>query len=438
MLRVGMVIDNRYKIIREIGRGGTSCVYLAENVRLHNRWAIKEVYKGVANKDGAKNDMLIAESNILTKLRHPGLPAIIDIINTSQSYLLVMEYIEGVSLDRVLEKKGACSEKDVLKWGQQLCDVLAYLHCQNPSIIYRDMKPANVMLKPDGDIVLIDFGMAREFKKQNKHDTTHLGTHGYAAPEQYSGNRQSDARTDIYSLGVTFYHLVTGHDPCLPPYGINSICTINSSLSYKLDSIIQKCTKLEPELRYQTVDALKKDLMSVNNCATQPVIFDKKEKKKSNKWMLALLLIPVILIVSIIGAVYGIKVRTGRFLGYLDEMGGYVLEELFGYEDEATLFFEQDVYINEPDQRKFFSFVPEKSGYYDVYSVSGDGIPVVWITDSDDTLIDKDNTAGEYTEFALNCWLDKGETYYIETTLYDQDPSIPATGSYWIYIEYVQ
>lgn len=433
-----MVIDNRYKIIREIGRGGTSCVYLAENIRLHNHWAIKEVYKGGITIDGAKNSTLIAESHILTKLRHPGLPAIIDIINTSQSYLLVMEYIEGVSLDKVLEKKGACSEKDVLKWGQQLCDVLSYLHSQTPAIIYRDMKPANVMLKPDGDIVLIDFGMAREFKRQNKHDTTHLGTHGYAAPEQYSGNRQSDARTDIYSLGVTLYHLVTGHDPCLPPYGISSIRSINPSLSAELDSIIQKCIKLEPESRYQTVDALKRALISVHSRITQPVIFDNKEKKKSNKWMLALLLIPVILIVSVVAAVYSIKVRTERFFDYIDDMGGYVLEEMFGYGAEEPSFIEQEVYIKEPDQREFFSFVPERRGYYDIYSVSGAGNPVIWLTDSDDTLIDKDNTTGEYTEFELYCWLDEEETYYIETTLYDQDANVPSTGSYWIYVEYAE
>lgn len=99
MLRIEMVIDNHYKILREIGRGVTSRVYLAENIRLHNYWAIKEVYKSGMTGDDAKSNMLIAESSILTKLRHPGLPSIIDILNTTQSYLIVMEYIEGVSLD---------------------------------------------------------------------------------------------------------------------------------------------------------------------------------------------------------------------------------------------------------------------------------------------------------------------------------------------------
>ncbi len=437
MLRVEMLIDNRYNILREIGRGGTSCVYLAENVRLHNYWAIKEVYKSSITGDGAKSSMLIAESSILTKLRHPGLPSIIDILSTTQSYLIVMEYIEGISLDKVLAQKGACSEKDVIKWGQQLCDVLSYLHSQQPSIIYRDMKPANVMLKPDGNIVLIDFGMAREFKQQNRHDTMYLGTHGYAAPEQYNQSRQSDARTDIYSLGVTLYHLVTGQDPCLPPYGINSICTINPALSHGLDAIIHKCTKLQPEQRYQNANQLNNALKSISTNDRFPVEFDPEPKKKSNKWMWLLTLIPVVMIALMIVVVSSVKKTTGKHPDFIGNNDNFMSDAPFE-PDDVTLYFEQDVYISEPDERKYYTLVPEQTGYYDIYSDSSDGIPVIWLSDENDNLIGKDNTMGEYTEFYLKCWLRKGETYYIETTLYDMDPDVPATGLYWIYVEYAE
>ena len=186
-----MTVDNRYKIIRVIGRGGSSCVYLAENIRLHNRLAIKEVYKNGRIVEN-QNTMLISELSILTKLRHPGLPTIYDVIYTAQSILIVMEYIEGVSLDKHLLQNGACREEDVIKWGKQLCDVLKYLHSQQPPIIYRDMKPANIMLKPDGTVSLIDFGTAREFKSSSVEDTTCLGTQGYAAPEQYGGHGQTE------------------------------------------------------------------------------------------------------------------------------------------------------------------------------------------------------------------------------------------------------
>ncbi len=344
-----------------------------------------------------------------------------------------MEYIEGTSLDKILSQKGTCSQADVIKWGCQLCDVLNYLHSRSPSIIYRDMKPANIMLKPDGDIVLIDFGMAREFKAYNNHDTTHLGTHGYAAPEQYNGNRQTDARTDIYSLGVTLYHLVTGHDPCLPPYGLT---TLPSTLSPKLDQIIKRCTALQPESRYQTVAELKNDLENISNTQKIQVDFATPEKKKSNKWMWLLALIPVLIIALIVIAVSSIKSTTEKYLDTLWNIGDFIQNEIDGT-DDATLYFEQEVFINEPNHREYFTLEPEKTGYYEIYSISDEAVPVIWISDENDELIDKDNTNGDYEEFSLKCWLKKGETYYIETTLYSLDKQIPTTGSYWIYVDYV-
>ena len=171
MLQVGMLVDNRYKILRVLGRGGSSCVFLAENIRIHNYWAIKEVYKTGRTSPGNPSNALLAESSILTKLRHPGLPTIVDVIETPQAYLIVMEYIEGVSLDKLLQQKGAQPEQVVLQWAKQLCDVLQYLHARTPAIIYRDMKPANIMLKPNGSVTLIDFGVAREYKPNHARDT---------------------------------------------------------------------------------------------------------------------------------------------------------------------------------------------------------------------------------------------------------------------------
>lgn len=442
MLSIGAVVDKRYRILRKIGRGGTSSVYLAENIRLHNLWAIKEVYKNGVSEAGEKSGMLIAESSILTKLRHPGLPSIIDIINTPQSYLLIMEYVDGVSLDKVLEQKGKCSQNDVIKWGVQLCDVLTYLHSQNPAIIYRDMKPANIMLKPDGNVVLIDFGMAREFKLQSRHDTTHLGTHGYAAPEQYSTERQSDARTDIYSLGVTMYHLVTGHDPCLPPYGVRSICEDNPSLSRSFDVIIHKCAELKPENRFQTAEELKRALSSVGKEGAFEVPFSsasdngKHSDKKDNKWMLGCLAVPVLLALIVVVIIIGVKSSTDRFFDFIGNMEDRVFENEDLPLPMPTLNFEQKVVINNSGDREYYSFVPEKSGVYDIYSSSDNQIPVVWLYDENEELIAKDNTSGEYEEFILTKWLEEGETYYIETALYNYSEDYSATGSFWVYIDY--
>ena len=209
MLQIGSLVDGKYKILNEIGRGGMSVVYLAMNEKANKQWAIKEVRKdGVQNFEVVKQG-LIVETDMLKKLRHPSLPRIIDVIEDEDTFLIVMDYIEGNPLSRALEEFGAQPQDLVIEWAKQLCDVLGYLHSQNPPIIYRDMKPANVMLEPDGNVTLIDFGTAREFKEKNLADTTCLGTVGYAAPEQFGGMGQTDARTDIYCLGkILVNHLM--------------------------------------------------------------------------------------------------------------------------------------------------------------------------------------------------------------------------------------
>ena len=252
MLEIGSLVDGKYRVLRVVGKGGMSVVYQAVNEKANKIWAIKEVRKdGTQNFEVVKQN-LVAEIDMLKKFNHPNLPSIIDVIDTEDSFLIVMDYIEGNSLSKALETSGAQSQDDVIEWSKQLCDVLGYLHSRKPPIIYRDMKPANVMLKPDGCVSLIDFGTAREFKSTSVEDTQCLGTQGYAAPEQYGGQGQTDARTDIYCLGATMYHLVTGHNPCLPPYEMYPIRQWNPMLSSGLEEIIIKCTQRNPNDRYQS------------------------------------------------------------------------------------------------------------------------------------------------------------------------------------------
>lgn len=256
MLEIGSLVDGKYKILNKIGQGGMSVVYLAMNERANKQWAIKEVRKdGVQNFEVVKQG-LIAETEMLKKLSHPNLPSIIDVIDGDGTFLIVMDYIEGRHLESVVKEYGAQSQEDVIEWAKQLCDVLAYLHSRKPPIIYRDMKPSNVMLKPDGKVMLIDFGTAREFKENSVADTTCLGTQGYAAPEQYGGHGQTDARTDIYCLGATLYHLLTGHNPSEPPYEMYPIRYWNPELSSGLEEIILKCTQKNPDDRYQNCGEL--------------------------------------------------------------------------------------------------------------------------------------------------------------------------------------
>ena len=279
MLKIGSLVDNKYKILSEVGHGGMSVVYLAINERANKTWAVKEVRKdGVCDFEAVKQG-LVVETDMLKKLNHPYLPSIIDVIDTEDSFLIVMDYIEGKSLQSVL-KNGAQPYELVIKWAMQLCDVLGYLHSREPAIIYRDMKPANVMLKPSGDITLIDFGTAREFKNRAMvEDTTCLGTRGYAAPEQFGGRGQTDPRTDIYCLGATMYHLITGHSPAEPPYEIKPLSYWDPSFyGSGIEHVISKCCQQDPNQRYQSCAELMYDLENIGDLDEQA------KRKRKQKW----------------------------------------------------------------------------------------------------------------------------------------------------------
>ena len=160
---LGTVIDGKYELLKQIGQGGMSVVYLAMDKRLNKQWAVKEIRKRskVANGDVCIQT-LITEANLMKRLDHPAVPRIVDIIENEQVIYVVMDYIEGESLDKVLTAFGPQPQDVVIDWAKQLADALNYLHSQNPPIIYRDMKPANVMLKPEGTVKLIDFGTLKE------------------------------------------------------------------------------------------------------------------------------------------------------------------------------------------------------------------------------------------------------------------------------------
>lgn len=278
MLKVGSLLDGKYKILSEIGRGGMSVVYMAINEKANKTWAVKEVRKDGKMDFNTVRQGLIAEIETLKKLKHPNLPSIVDVIEDEDSFIIVMDYIEGRSLDKIIEENGAQPESFVVEWAKQLCDVFGYLHSRTPPIIYRDMKPANVMLKPDGNIMVIDFGTAKNYEI-DLGETTGIGTIGYAAPEQYigSGLGRTDARTDIYCLGITMYHLLTNIDPCKNLISDKSIRAVNPALSHGLDAIIQKCTQYQPADRYQTCAELMYDL---DNYEILEPLYKKKQKRK--------------------------------------------------------------------------------------------------------------------------------------------------------------
>lgn len=308
MLEIGSLVDGKYKILNKVGQGGMSVVYLAMNEKANKQWAVKEVRKdGIKDFEVVKQG-LVAETDILKRLSHPNLPSIIDVIDTDESFIIIMDYIQGNSLNKALDEFGAQPQENVIAWAKQLCDVLGYLHSRTPAIIYRDMKPANIMLKPDGNVTLIDFGTAREYKEKNLADTTCLGTVGYAAPEQFGGMGQTDARTDIYCLGATLYHLVTGKNPCEPPYEIKPIREVNPSLSSGFERIILKCTQRDPNDRYQSAAEL---MYALEHYEEIDDIYRRKQKKKLNTFIASATLAAVFGLTSI-GALFMAEHKKGE------------------------------------------------------------------------------------------------------------------------------
>lgn len=282
MFEVGSIIGGKYRILGELGQGGMSTVYLVVNEKTNKLWAMKKVRKIESEDKKYLKESLQVEIETLKRLKHPNLPSVVEVIEQQQEYLVVMDYIEGISLEKLLEEKGSLEEEEVARYAIQLCDVLSYLHTRKPPVIYRDMKPSNVLVKLDGSIVLIDFGTAREFKENAAKDTNNLGTRGYAAPEQFGQRGQTDARTDIYCLGMTMYHLLTAHNPIEPPYEIYPITKWNAGLSAGLDKIVRRCIQKNPKDRFQTADELMRALLDYREYGL------KKKKSHTKKKKIAL------------------------------------------------------------------------------------------------------------------------------------------------------
>lgn len=256
MAVIGNIIDNKYEILKLVGRGGMSEVYLAMDTNLNKQWAVKEIKKTGSTESQIAVESAIVEAGLIKELDHPSIPRIVDILDYDEVVYIIMDYIEGEPLSHILKREEKLPEELVLSIAESICNILIYLHSNEQPIIYRDIKPDNIMISPSGAVKLIDFGIARRYKAESENDTVCLGTKGYAAPEQFLDGKQSDMRTDIYGLGVTMYHMVTGKKPTEEPYELYPIRYWDNSLSAGLESIIIKCTKNNPKERYQSADEL--------------------------------------------------------------------------------------------------------------------------------------------------------------------------------------
>ena len=264
------ILNNRYLILQKIGQGGMGAVYKTSDTRQPGMlWAVKEMSDAAITNPQEQAYALQCfqrEAGLLQSLNHPNLPKVIDFFTEGAKHYLVMEFVQGQTLeDLMIARQQPCSEAEVASWGMQLCNVLAYLHGREPKIIFRDLKPGNIMftsqvgLPTSGQVKLIDFGIARFFKPGQAKDTLALGTRGYAAPEAVSG--QTDERSDIYSLCVTLHQLLTGYDPSSSPWNIPPARQINPAVSPLLERVLSRGLENQRDLRWQDAGEMLAALM---------------------------------------------------------------------------------------------------------------------------------------------------------------------------------
>jgi Tfp pilus assembly protein PilF len=278
-LASGTVLAGRYRLLERLGEGGMGSVYKVEDARRPgNYWALKVLLDDrtmPADERAWALKRFEDEIALLATLHHPRIPAYIASFVDHGCRCFVMELVPGETLEERLERtKAPLPERDVLNWMSDVCDVLAYLHGQRPPIIVRDLKPGNIMVTPSGEVRLIDFGIARTYKLGKMSNTENLGTAIYASPEHH-GQAQTDARSDIYSLGATMYHLLTNTEPTpldtpLPGSLRRKVPTISEAT----ERVVLRAMQLSPSQRFQTAfemrDALRQCLTASSTPKTAP------------------------------------------------------------------------------------------------------------------------------------------------------------------------
>ncbi|MBM3464238.1 MAG: hypothetical protein FJX76_19250 [Armatimonadetes bacterium] len=278
MLNPGDTIDNKFQIVRLLGKGGMSNIYLCRRTQGTRpgdqaHWVLKEMTVSYRDPEDQKRavDHFLREALLMQRLQHRNLPKVIHQSVHGNRYYFVMEYVEGEDLGKMLLRHPqGFPESQVVSWAIEIATVLYYLHCQTPQIIFRDVKPSNIMISR-GVVKLIDFGIARHFDPFKKKDTMRIGSPGYAPPEQYTG--QTDQRSDIYSLGVTLHQLLTGRDPSetQTPFNLPSVRELNPSVSAGMAAILDKATASDQRMRYKTALDMKRALQALIGVRSAPL-----------------------------------------------------------------------------------------------------------------------------------------------------------------------
>lgn len=306
LLSPDTTLAERYQISSVIGSGGMGAVYLARDMRLPDRqWAVKEIWNTYTSEKQRQeaSTSFSREAEILSRLNHPGIPRIADYFSFRDREYLVMEYAEGRSLQEIVEeRKEPFPEAEAVDLALQICDVLIYLHNQKPDpVIFRDLKPSNMILSSQGKVRLVDFGIARLFRRDKVTDTIHMGTVGYAPPEQFGGKGGTDPRSDLYALGATMHFLLTLRDPQdSPPFSFPPVRELNPSVSPRLESVVSKLLQYDRAQRYSSAEEAAEALKTYTEAPHEPLRRDTTERPKSRlrRPLLAAVIIAVVLLAT--------------------------------------------------------------------------------------------------------------------------------------------
>lgn len=273
LLPPSTLLQDRYRITQLLGQGGMGAVYLANDTRFSSKvCVVKEMLDHFHDPEQRElaTQNFYREADLLANLKHNSIPEVYDRFTEANRHYLVMEYINGTDLEQRINEQGnqPFEESAVIGWAIQVCDVLSYLHHQKPPIIYRDMKPANLILTNFGKIYLVDFGIARFFNPSAR--GTMIGTQGYAPPEQYRG--QVEPRTDIYAIGATMHYMLTGRDPQNePPFSFPPVRELNPAVSEETENLVMKALDAEMDKRYTSCDDMIVELIRIGGAASNAV-----------------------------------------------------------------------------------------------------------------------------------------------------------------------
>lgn len=298
MLQINTTALNRYQILNIAGKGGMGRVYHAVDILDGTHWAIKEDLSPEADLQ------LFEEAEVLKDLDHPALPKTRGVVTWQGKQYMIMQFMEGATLSAMLKSQEKYPEQRVLRWFTQICDVLCYLHSRPKPIVYRDLKPSNIIIDREDNVRIIDFGIAEEYTSQDN-SGMHKGglTKGYAAPEQYSRRFKADVRTDIYALGATIHYLLTGKNPAKPPYEFLPVRKLAKEVSPGMEAVVKRCLQPNPDMRYSTADVLYQDLIHLDQ-------INADLRKKRQKRMIALGLVAAAVVAALL--IFQNVVRSGR------------------------------------------------------------------------------------------------------------------------------